>query len=192
MRKLISCAVLAFATLGAVERVDAADPADGTDRLADQRRAMQPLAIFDGAWRGPATATLDDGRSVPLTQTARVGSFLAGSLKLIEGKGYAQDGSVAFNAFGIISFSPRTGQYSFRWYRQGHTTDSAVELAPDGLTWTVDAGGTTVRYTATVKNGVWSEIGERIVDGQPATRVYEMTLRRISDTDWPEAGKSAQ
>lgn len=192
MRNLLSCVALAFATVAAVQRVEAADPTGSEDLIADQRLAMQPLAIFDGTWRGPATATLDDGRRVPLTQTERVGSFLAGSLKLIEGKGYAQDGSVVFNAFGIISFSPRTGQYNFRWYRQGHARDAAADVTADGFMWTVDEGDASVRYTATVKDGVWSEIGERIVEGQPAVRVYEMALRRISDTDWPEAGKSAQ
>ena len=191
MRNLLSCVALAFATVAAVQRVEAADPPDSKELIAEQRRAMMPLAIFDGTWRGPATATLDDGRRVELTQTERVGGFLAGSLKLIEGKGYAHDGSVVFNAFGVISFSPRTGQYNFRSHEQGHAGDFAIQVTANGFMWTVDEGAAKVRYTATVKDGVWSEIGERIVDGQPAERIYEMALRRIGNTDWPEAGKSA-
>ena len=191
MRKLISCTVIAVATVGAVHPVEAAGPPDAKELIAEQRRAMLPLAIFDGTWRGPATATLGDGRRVELTQTERVGGFLGGSLKLIEGKGFAADGSVVFNAFGVISFSPQTGKYNFRSHAQGFGGDFPIEVTSEGFVWTIQTGPAKVRYTATVKDGVWSEVGERIVDGQPVVRVYEMSLRRISDTDWPEAGKSA-
>lgn len=192
MRTLITCVAVAIATLAAFQCVDAADPTDNKDLVAEQRRAMLPLAIFDGTWRGPATAISDDGGRVELTQTERVGGLLRGSLKLIEAKGYASDGSVAFNAFSVVSYSPRTGRFNFRSYEQGHARDFAIEVTSDGFTRTVDDGSVKLRYTATVKNGVWSEIGERIVNGQPAARIYEMVLRRVGDTDWPEAGRSAQ
>ena len=192
MRHLMSCAVIALATVAAVHRIEAAGPPDSKELIAEQRRAMMPLAIFDGTWRGPATATLADGRRVELTQTERVGGFLGGSLKLIEGKGFAADGSVVFNAFGVISFSPQSGKYDFHSYAQGISGDFAIEVTADGFVWIIDAGPAKIRYTATVKDGVWSEIGERIVVGKPAVRIYEMALRRIGDTDWPEAGKSAQ
>jgi hypothetical protein len=32
------------------------------------------------------------------------------------------------------------------------------------------------------------EIGERIVPGGEPVRFFEMTLKRIGDTDWPAAG----
>ena len=191
MRNLLSCAVIALAALAAVRCAEAAGPPDAKELLAEQRRAMAPLAIFNGTWRGPATATLGDGRRVELTQTERVGGFLGGSLKLIEGKGYAADGSVVFNAFGVISFSPQSGKYGFRSYAQGHSGDFAIEVTAEGFVWTIDTGPAKIRYTATVKDGVWSEIGERIVSGQPPVRIYEMVLKRIGDTDWPEAGASA-
>ncbi len=191
MRKMISIGLIALAAVTAVRRADAAGPPDAKDLIAVQRRAMAPLAIFDGTWRGPATATLGDGRRVELTQTERVGGFLGGSLKLIEGKGYAADGRVVFNAFGVISFSPQTGKYSFRAHAQGQSGDFAIEVTAEGFIWTIDAGPAKIRYTATVKDGVWSEIGERIVDGQPPMRIYDMALKRIGDTEWPEAGASA-
>ncbi len=37
-----------------------------------------------------------------ITQTQRVGPFLDGSLKVIEGSGYEADGQVGFNALGVI------------------------------------------------------------------------------------------
>jgi hypothetical protein len=45
-----------------------------------------------------------------------------------------------------------------------------------------------LRYTATVRDGVWTEIGERIVEGKPPVRTFEMRLKRIGSTDWPAGG----
>ena len=41
---------------------------------------------------------------------------------------------------------------------------------------------------ATVRDGVWHETGDRVVAGQPPVRIFEMTLRRIGDSQWPAAG----
>ncbi len=45
----------------------------------------------------------------------------------------------------------------------------------------------TIRYTATVKDGTWNEVGERILPGKAPIRFYEMNLKRLGDTTWPAA-----
>ena len=45
----------------------------------------------------------------------------------------------------------------------------------------------TIRYTAVIRDGVLTEVGDRIALGKEPVRFFEMTLRRISDTDWPAA-----
>ena len=166
----------------------AGDPRSA-ELMAAQSKAMAPLAIFDGTWRGPATITLPDGNTLQLTQTERVGSMLGGTLKVIEGRGYLPDGAVGFNAFAVISFSPATGKYGFRSHAQGYAGDFPLEVRPDGFTWSTPAGpGATIRYTATLKDGVWTEIGERVVEGKPAVKMFEMQLQRIGSTDWPAGG----
>lgn len=182
-------AVLALLSpLAWASMVHAAGPSDAAERLTAQRKALEPLAIFDGQWRGPAKVMLPGGRQVELTQTERVGSFMGGALRMVEGRGYAADGSLQFNAFAVISYSPQTGRYNFRSYAQGHENDFPLEVRPDGFSWSVKAGPATLRYTATVKDGVWTEIGERLVDGQAPVRTFEMTLRRVGPTAWPQDG----
>jgi hypothetical protein len=166
----------------------AAEPPNAAALVAAQRQAMQPLSILDGRWRGPATVTLPDGRRVETTQTERAGSLLGGSIKVIEGRGYGADGTVTFGAFGVISFVPQTGRYNFRSYAQGFAGDFPMEVRADGFSWTIKAGPATLRYTATIREGVWTEIGERLVEGAPPVRTFEMTLQRIGDTDWPDGG----
>ncbi|HYM48689.1 MAG TPA: DUF1579 domain-containing protein, partial [Burkholderiaceae bacterium] len=55
-------------------------------------------------------------------------------------------------------------------------------------TWESPAGPATIRYTATIKGDVPHEIGERVATGSEPVRIFEMTLKRVGDTDWPAAG----
>jgi hypothetical protein len=84
----------------------------------------------------------------------------------------------------VISWSPREQRYNFRSHAQGHAGDFPVEILPDGFAWSIAAGPATIRYTATVKDGVWTEVGERLAAGAPPVRIFEMTLRRIGDAGW--------
>jgi hypothetical protein len=46
----------------------------------------------------------------------------------------------------------------------------------------------TIRYTATIKDGKWRELGDRVLPGKDPFRFYEMELTRVGDSDWPAAG----
>lgn len=161
---------------------------DPAPLIAAQREAMLPLAALDGIWRGTATRTLPSGETQTHTQTERVGPFLDGAVKVIEGRGYGADGKPTFNALAIVSFDPNKGAYNFRSYAMGHAGDFAFKPTADGFTWEIPAGPATMRYTTVIKDGVWSEIGERIEAGKPTARFIELKLKRIGDSDWPSAG----
>jgi hypothetical protein len=162
--------------------------ADTAALQAAQRQAMLPLAALDGTWRGTARVALEGGRVKELVQTERIGSMLGGTLKVIEGRGYAADGQLDFHAFAVVSFSPRTGKYNFHSHAQGQSGDFAFEPRPDGFVWTIKYGHVIIRQTAVIKDGNWNEIGERLVEGQPPVKTVELNLRRVADTDWPAAG----
>ena len=161
---------------------------DSAALIALQREAMASFAFMDGVWRGPATTTLPTGDRHAITQTERIGPFLDGSVRMIEGRGYAPDGKVTFNALGIISYNPATRSYSMRSYAQGHAGDFALERTADGFAWEIPAGPMTIRYAAVVKDGVWTEVGDRVAPGKDPVRFFEMKLRRIADSDWPAGG----
>jgi len=155
---------------------------------AAQREAMTKLAFMDGTWRGDAWSLSSAGEKHALTQTERVGTFLGGTVRVIEGKGYEADGSVGFNALGVISYDPARKAYSLRSYAQGFSGDYPVTPREDGFDWVIQAGPMTMTYTATIQDGVWHEVGHRRMgDGEPVP-FFEMTLKRIGDTDWPSGG----
>ncbi len=162
--------------------------ADSAALLAAQKEAMAKLQAINGVWRGTATITVPSGEKRTITQTERIGPFLDGSLKLIEGRGYDSDGRVSFNALGIVSYNPAARTYSMRSYAQGYAGDFAFKPTVDGYTWDILAGPATIRYTATIKDDVLNEIGERLVAGSEPVRIFEMTLKRVGDSDWPAAG----
>lgn len=155
---------------------------------AAQREAMGAFAHMDGVWRGPAWSLTPDGRH-EIVQTERIGTFLDGSVRVIEGRGYNQDGTVGFNALGVISYNSATRAYTMSSWAQGHAGTFPIRPTEDGYVWEIPAGpGAIIRYTATIRDGSLREIGERIAGDAPPVQIFEMNLRRIGDTDWPAGG----
>jgi hypothetical protein len=126
---------------------------------------------MDGVWRGPATTRTAAGEH-KVTQTERIGPMLAGSIKVMEGKAFNADGSVGFNAFAAISYDVGSRAFVLHSYAQGRVGDFALTPTANG-------------YTATLEHGVWTEVGDRNVEGQTPQRFFEMRLSRIGDTQWP-------
>ncbi len=161
---------------------------DPAKLIAAQREAMAQFATMDGVWRGPASISMGPGGKHEITQTERVGSFLDGSLRVVEGRGYEADGTVSFNALGIISYDPQSKAYSMHSYAQGNVGDFVLTPTKDGYSWEIPAGPMTMKYTATIKDGTWIETGDRVMPGKEPVRFFEMKLERVGDTDWPSAG----
>ena len=157
--------------------------------VAAQKEAMKPFAALDGVWRGTAWTLLENGKKQNAIQTERIGPFLDGAIKVVEGRGYdAETGQPMFNAFGIISYDAMRKTYMMQSHAQGSAGSFRLDVKDDGYVWEIPAGPMTIRYTVTIKDGTWNEVGDRIIAGQPPIRFLEMNLRRIGDTDWPAAG----
>lgn len=159
--------------------------------IAAQKEGMTALRSMNGVWRGPAWMIMPSGEKRDFVQTERIGPFLDGAVKVIEGRGYGQDGKVSFNALGIVSYNPASRAYNLRSYAQGQVGDFTLTPTVDGYTWEIAAGPMTIRYAAVIKDGVLKEVGDRLLPGREPVRFFEMTLQRIEDTAWPAAGAIA-
>ncbi len=147
---------------------------------------MAKLSFMRGVWAGPAGGTNRDGSHYSVMQTERMGPMLGGDVVVIEGRGYKEDNSTGFNALAVVSWNPQTEKYEMRSYAQGHAGTFELTLTPDGYVWEIPAGpGAVVRFTATVKDGTWREVGEYVAPGKPPVQNFEMNLKRVGDTDWP-------
>lgn len=184
----IAALALTLAALSAPPAAHAQGRPDPSVLLAAQREAMAKLAMLDGEWRGTAWTLSPGGEKHVLVQTERVGPFLDGAVRVVEGRGYEPDGRVGFNALGVISYRPDLKTYGMRSWAMGHGGDFVLTPTADGFTWEIPAGPMTIRYTATVKDGVWREVGDRLAPGREPARFFEMELKRLGDSDWPAAG----
>jgi len=182
--------VLSLAVLGLIfaSPLAAQTRPDTASLLAAQRQAMAPLARMDGVWRGPAWSITPNGRH-DITQTERIGTFLGGTVRVVEGRGYNADGTVGFNAFGVISFNVMTNSYTMSSWAQGFGGVFPFRVTADGYEWELPAGpGATIRYSATVTADTLVERGYRVAGTAPPVQIFEMNLRRVGTTDWPGAG----
>ncbi|MGQ0560172.1 MAG: DUF1579 domain-containing protein [Sphingosinicella sp.] len=178
------CGLLLLAAPAAPAAAQVYDPAS---RMAAQREAIARLAIMDGVWRGPAWSISPAGRH-DIVQTERIGPFLGGTVKVIEGRGYAADGSVGFNALGVISYEPNGQTYSMNSWALSYAGSFPLRMTGDGYVWERPAGpGAVVRYTATIAAGRWREVGEMIAGDAPPRQIFEMNLVRVGDSAWPAA-----
>ena len=190
-RSAATVAIASWMTLGAAIcfNANAQERHDPAALIAAQRDAMAAFKSMDGAWRGPAWILAPTGEKREFVQTERIGPFLDGSVKVIEGRGHGPDGKLTFNAFGIVSYDIAKKSYSLHSTAHGMSGDFAFAPTADGYAWQIPAGpAATLKYVATIKDGTLSEVGDRVVPGQAPQRIFEMHLKRIGDTDWPAAG----
>jgi len=156
---------------------------------AHAQQPMDALAMMQGVWSGPAHGVGYGGKAYDITQTERVGPMLDGQVLVIEGRGYEADGSVAFNALGVISWKAETNGYEFRAYNGGRAVTAPLTVDGKVASWEMPAGPNAVmRFTMDFSAGTWHETGRYIVPGAAPVTTLDMTLTRRGDTDWPAAG----
>ncbi|HEY8593241.1 MAG TPA: DUF1579 domain-containing protein [Sphingomicrobium sp.] len=178
---------LAFVLLAAATPLAAQPMQDPAAMMAAEREAMKAFDWTSGEWRGEAVTQTPSGEH-RVTHTERSGTLLAGTVRLIEGHAYRADGSTGFNALAMLSYDPAGKKYRMSSHAEGRFGTFEIVPTSDGYVWTVPAGPMTIRYTAHHKDGVWTEIGERVAEGKAPQPFFRMELRKVGPTSWPAAG----
>ncbi|MEM6476444.1 MAG: DUF1579 domain-containing protein [Pseudomonadota bacterium] len=182
--KLLHCIAALSLTLAAPI---AAQAPDEKALLAEQRAAIAKSAAMDGEWRGTVTTTTPMGE-ITLTQTERVGTLAGGAVRMIEGRGYAEDGSLAFNAVAMITYDAMSDEYVMTTTARGFTGRPWFKATETGFEWGLDNGPVKMTYEAVIDGDDWTEIGYMQFGDAPRQKFLEMKLKRIGDTDWPAEG----
>lgn len=181
---LISAALAAAAPPAAAAQQQRPNPAA---MMAAEREAMKAIDWTDGEWRGVAVTQTATGEH-RVTHTERSGALLGGTVRLIEGHSYRDDGSTGFNALAMLSYDPTKKSYRMTSHAEGQFGTFEIVPTSDGYSWSIPAGPMTIRYTAHFKDGVWTEIGERVLEGRPPQPFFRMDLKKVGPTSWPAAG----
>jgi len=172
MLRLIACA-FAAAFLAHAAAAEAPD-------LAQHRAAMQKLSFLEGTWEGGGSIAMGPGPREAFTQVERIQFKHDSTLLLIEGNGKSPKTSeTVHDALAVVTFDPKSGAYKFRSFvAAGRFTDTEGRVDGNTFTWWLNAPSFKMRYTITVANGTWREIGERSTDGSTWTPFFEMSLRK--------------
>jgi len=155
--------------------------------VAKQQEAMEAFAWMDGTWQGSVTTRTPEGE-ITLTQTERVGTIANGTVRLIEGRGYSQQGELEFNAVAMIAFDAMADEYVMTANARGMTTRPWFKATDSGFEWGFEAGPAKISYVAAYADGVWSEEGFVAFGENAPMKILDMRLERTGDSDWPAAG----
>lgn len=154
-------------------------------QAAAVREAMDRLSFLAGSWKGTGSIQFGPNRR-ETAQISETGTLkLNKSVFLIEGRGTATAGGreiVVHSALGIISYDAAAKKYRMRTYRAGgEQLDPDIEVSDGKIVWSFESPrGGTIRFTLTVKDGVWTEIGEASRDkGKTWYRFFEMKLKKV-------------
>jgi hypothetical protein len=147
--------------------------------LAEQRAAMARISHMVGDWQGEANVTFPTQLTV--FQSEHIESAMNGLLIVVRGTGHAtaeRSGTPIFNAFGVISYDDARDLYEFRVYNDGRAATATARFLDDGrLQWTMDFSPVIIRYTITLTETSWREIGEMSRDGGASwTQTIDMNL----------------
>ncbi|MGB3627313.1 MAG: hypothetical protein WA989_15885 [Henriciella sp.] len=155
---------------------------------AEGEKPPHPLEPFFGTWVGEAHGRSMSGDTYDIVQTERVGPMLSGDIAVIEGRGYSDDGTLAFNAFAVVHCKTPEA-CKMQSYVDGRSGNFDLVPTETGFEWTIPLPNEAkVVYTATLEGDVWTEVGHyHPLEGEPVETV-RLRVTRTGDTDWPGEG----
>ena len=162
---------------------------------ARHRRACSParprrcatFAMLDGVVARPGDGDQPDGSRLAFIQTERIGPFLGGSIKVIEG---AATTTTARSASTPSASSPSIRRREPTRCARTRRATSATSPSCRPATATAGrsaAGRPTIRYVATVKDGELHEVGEPSSWPRAGADLRD-AAQAHRPTDWPAAG----
>ena len=143
--------------------------------------AMQRLSDMVGTWKGKGWIRRGPGEPHQMTSTEKVKYDLDGRILVVRGLHFAKtiDAKVVHNAFAVISYNAKSGNYRFQTYlADGKQGDYAMKIEDKSIKWFMDTPRGKITYSITIEGGVWKETGEMAIPNNPAFKFFEMELKR--------------
>ena len=145
---------------------------------------MKRLGFLVGKWSGEARLLRGPGGWVELLQTEEAGYKLDGLVLVIESVGRVKAGGEAvIQAFGIIFYDDETGTYRMRAFNDGRFLETEVQLLEEGqgMSWGFVLGEIRTKSVLRInERGEWTELAEITIGSEPAKKLLELTVRRLT------------
>lgn len=168
----------------------AAQNTTGSDRdaVATQKAEMARIAHFDGVFVGPATTYPLDGKP-PFAGNIvqRIGPFLDGAVRLMEGRIYSPQGALRFNGLIVFDYDIDARRHRASLFANGRKIVTEVVLNPRGYHFDIPVPNAKAfrRVNVTLTPTQFLEQVDYHSDGRPPRKEFVMTLERVGASDWP-------
>lgn len=149
----------------------------------ETKDALQKISFLTGNWKGIGWIQMGPEKHT-FIQTENIISKVNGTIIQIEGLGKDQKNPdrIIHQAFAIISYDIENKKYLFNAYRgDGKQIEAEAKLIDDHtFEWGFSSAMTgQIKYTISVLNNKWVEIGEMSRDGgKTFFKYFEMTLEK--------------
>jgi hypothetical protein len=144
--------------------------------------AVKQVAFLEGNWTGEGWIQMGQGPREEFTQVETVELKVDGSILQIEGIGHTkgENPEKVHHALALIAFDPVGSTLIFSSFVAGRPRlDVVPEVTENGFTWGFSPpNGGQIRYSLTVENDTWHEVGEYSPDGQSWFQFFEMRLTK--------------
>ncbi|HMW03349.1 MAG TPA: hypothetical protein PKZ53_04400 [Acidobacteriota bacterium] len=155
------------------------------NKQAAQMAAMKKLEGMVGDWAGSGWIEMGPQRQT-FTSLETVQSRLNGMVLIIEGLHTSKleaggPEKVIHHALAWLSFDDQTNQYRMRPHKaDGASLDTFLVPTENGSwQWGIPSpNGGSIRYTITLKEKKWQEVGEFSMDGKQWRKFFEMNLEK--------------
>ena len=151
-------------------------------------REMRALAALVGEWEGSGWVDAGPNGRIPFTVHESARWAAGGTVLVLDGLGLQklEDGSeqAVHQAFAVVSWDAGEGTYRMRAYRAGGGEVTDRPTVGDGhLSWGFhDPRVGQIRFTLSIDEDAWHEVGERSGDGASWQPFLEMSLRRTGSS----------
>ena len=141
---------------------------------------MKKVSIFEGKWSGTGWQQIGPKRE-NTTSTETVQKKLGGVAYLVEGRFADPDGAVKHETLAIMAYDDASKTIRMRTFlANGMSGDYEVKaLGGNKFEWGFKTPAGTVRYSVTMTEDTWHEVGEFSRDGQTWNKTMEMTLKKV-------------
>jgi hypothetical protein len=142
--------------------------------------AMKALPRIEGRWAGEGWMRMGPGEPMRFVGEETVEARLDGRLLVVEGLHRTPDRSkVVHHAFGVFSWDENAKNYRFTTYVANRGGGEHVaRMEGNALVWDLAGEGPKRRFTITVENDQWKEVGH-VQLGDKWVQFFEMTLSRV-------------
>jgi len=149
------------------------------------KKAIGKFDFMIGKWEGVGWAYTSDGVKEHSKIKEDIRHDLDSTIIVIKGKGMSEkDGQKVktHHALGVLSYDSFRQKITLNsWIHKGMSTVAHVDYKAEGsFVWWFEVEGTmTMRYTVSVENNHWKEIGEMSTDNVNWRQFFEMNLMKV-------------